>query len=203
MLYARYGKRVFDITASLVILLITLPILILISVLLFIQNRGDIFFYHKRSGYQEKPFYMIKFKTMTDDKDEKGNLLPDMKRITAVGNWIRRLSLDELPQLLNILKGDMSLIGPRPLLMRYLPLYNDKQRKRHNVKPGITGWAQVNGRNTISWERKFELDVYYVDHYSFRLAMKILWFTILKVLKREGINQSDARPMQPFEGTNP
>jgi len=203
MLYARYGKRVFDITASLVILLISLPILILISVLLFIQNRGDIFFYHKRSGYQEKPFYMIKFKTMTDDKDEKGNILPDMKRITAVGNWIRRLSLDELPQLLNVLKGDMSLIGPRPLLMRYLPLYNDKQRKRHNVKPGITGWAQVNGRNTISWERKFELDVYYVDHYSFRLDMKILWFTILKVLKREGINQSDARPMQPFEGTNP
>lgn len=145
---------------------------------------------------------MIKFKTMTDEKDEKGNLLPDMQRITTVGNWIRRLSLDELPQLLNVLKGDMSLIGPRPLLMRYLPLYNNEQRKRHNVKPGITGWAQVNGRNAISWERKFQLDVYYVKHQSFMLDMKILWLTILKVLKREGINQSDSRPMQPFEGTN-
>lgn len=203
MLYAEYGKRVFDITASMVILLVAVPILLLISVLLFIQNRGDIFFYHKRSGYQEKPFYMIKFKTMTDEKDEKGNLLPDMQRITVVGNWIRRLSLDELPQLLNVLKGDMSLIGPRPLLMRYLPLYNDEQRKRHNVKPGITGWAQVNGRNAISWERKFELDVYYVECQSFMLDMKILWYTVLKVLKREGINQSDARPMQPFKGTRP
>lgn len=201
MFYSRYIKRVFDIVVSLAILLVTLPISVLISLLLVIQNRGDVFFYHERAGYLGKPFYMIKFKTMTDEKDENGKLLPDMKRITRVGHWIRKLSLDELPQLLNVLKGDMSLIGPRPLLMRYLPLYNDDQQKRHELKPGITGWAQVNGRNSISWEKKFELDLYYVEQHSLALDVKILWLTLVKVLKREGINQSENRPMQPFEGT--
>ena len=203
MFYIRYTKRGFDIVISLALLLVALPIFVLISLLLIIQNRGDVFFYHERAGYLGKPFYMIKFKTMTDKKDKNGGLLTDIERITPVGNWIRKLSLDELPQLFNVLKGDMSLIGPRPLLIRYVPLYNHEQQKRHEVKPGITGWAQVNGRNSISWEKKFELDVYYVEHCSFTLDLKILWLTVVKVLKREGVNQSESRPMQPFEGTNP
>lgn len=202
MFYSIFAKRLVDILGSLLILLATAPAFLLTSVLLFLQNRGDIFFYQKRPGYKEKPFDIIKFKTMTNKKDDKGNLLPDNERITTVGNWVRKLSLDELPQLLNVLKGDMSLIGPRPLLFRYLPLYNQEQRRRHEVKPGITGWAQVNGRNTISWEKKFELDLYYVENVSFFLDLKIIGLTIIKVLKREGINQSDARPMQPFDGTN-
>lgn len=202
MFYLKYGKRIFDIIASAVILATTLPFLLIISILLFIQNRGSIFFYQKRSGYKEKPFFIIKFKTMTDKRNEDGNLLPDMKRITILGSWIRKLSLDELPQLFNVLKGDMSLIGPRPLLLKYIPFYSDEQRKRHEVKPGITGWAQVNGRNSISWEKKFDLDLYYIDNISFALDIKIVWLTIINILKREGINQSDTRPMQPFEGTN-
>jgi lipopolysaccharide/colanic/teichoic acid biosynthesis glycosyltransferase len=186
--------------AALALLLIS-PIFIGIALLLLIQNRGKIFFYQRRPGLHEKPFYIIKFKTMTDRRDEKGELLPDMQRITSIGRWIRKLSLDELPQLFNVLKGDMSLIGPRPLLFQYIPLYSSEQRRRHQVKPGITGWAQVNGRNAISWEEKFNYDLYYVDNYSFSLDIKILWLTIQKVLKREGINQSDARPMQPFQGS--
>ena len=139
---------------------------------------------------------------MTDERDDQGNLLPDNQRMTPVGNFIRKTSLDELPQLYNVLRGDMSLVGPRPLLTKYLPLYSEEQCRRHEVKPGITGWAQVNGRNSISWGRKFELDVYYVNHISFTLDIKILWLTILKVLKREGINQSSDRPMPPFNGNN-
>jgi lipopolysaccharide/colanic/teichoic acid biosynthesis glycosyltransferase len=137
---------------------------------------------------------------MTDEKDSDGNYLPDMERITSAGQFIRKFSLDELPQLMNVIKGEMSLIGPRPLLIKYLPLYDYEQRRRLEVKPGITGWAQINGRNSISWERKFELDVYYVEHLSFLLDLKILWLTLFKVLKREGINQSEVRPMQPFKG---
>jgi len=174
----------------------------IISFLLMIQNKGEVFFYQQRPGLRERPFNLIKFKTMTDERNDKGMLLPDMERITFLGKWIRKLSLDELPQLINVIKGDMSLIGPRPLLSKYIPLYTHEQRRRHDVKPGITGWAQVNGRNVIPWKKKFELDIYYVENISFTLDLKILWLTILKVLKREGINQSDTRPMQPFDGTN-
>ncbi|SHE34873.1 Sugar transferase involved in LPS biosynthesis (colanic, teichoic acid) [Fodinibius roseus] len=202
MFYREYGKRFLDLLGAALILAVTLPLFLLISILLFIQNRGNVFFYQRRPGYQEKPFYIIKFKTMTDKRDAEGNLLPDMDRITMMGGWIRKLSLDELPQLINVLKGDMSLIGPRPLLFKYIPLYSEEQRRRHEVKPGITGWAQVNGRNAISWEEKFALDLFYVENISFALDLKIVWLTIIKIIKREGINQSDARPMQPFEGTN-
>lgn len=200
MFYVKCGKRVLDVIVSLLILTAALPLLLATAFLLWVSNSGTVFFYQIRPGFKEKPFYIIKFKTMTDKKDEHGALLPDMQRITTVGSWVRKFSLDELPQLLNVLKGDMSLIGPRPLLFKYLPLYSDEQRRRHEVKPGITGWAQVNGRNAISWEKKFELDRYYVEHISFALDIKIIWLTIIKILKREGINQSEMRPMQPFEG---
>ena len=191
-----------DIVFSLIVLIITSPISLIAGILLAFQNRGTAFFYQKRPGYREKAFHIVKFKTMTDKKDEYGNLLSDTERITPLGHWMRKFSIDELPQLFNVLKGDMSMVGPRPLLFKYLPLYNDEQRKRHQVKPGITGWAQVNGRNTISWERKFELDIYYVDHLSFLLDFKICWLTILKILKREGVNQSGNTTMQPYEGNN-
>lgn len=174
----------------------------MVALLLALQNKGSIFFYQRRPGYGEAPFYIIKFKTMTDAKDEEGNLLPDNERITAFGGLVRKLSIDELPQLINVLKGDMSMIGPRPLLFRYVPLYSEEQRRRHDVKPGITGWAQVNGRNAISWTKKFELDLYYVEHLSPTLDFKIFWLTILKIFKREGVNQSESRTMPPFDGKN-
>ena len=202
MFYLKYGKRLFDLFISVSIIIVALPLFVVISLLVFMENRGAVFFTQKRPGYQEKPFYIIKFKTMTEQKDEEGQLLPDAQRITTVGRWLRKLSLDEIPQLFNVLKGDMSMIGPRPLLFKYIPLFNEQQRRRHKVKPGITGWAQVNGRNAISWSKKFSLDLYYVDHLSFVLDMKIIWLTFLKVLKMDGINQSDSRPMQPFDGTN-
>ncbi|NBC65808.1 MAG: lipid carrier--UDP-N-acetylgalactosaminyltransferase [Bacteroidetes bacterium] len=201
-MYAGFFKRIVDFIIACVVLILTSPIFLLVSLILFIQNRGALFFYQERPGYQEQPFHIIKFKTMTDERDQDGNLLPDVERITAAGQFIRKYSLDELPQLLNVLKGDMSLIGPRPLLFKYIPLYSYEQRRRHEVRPGITGWAQVNGRNSISWTRKFELDIYYVENVSFALDFKIFWLTILKILKREGVNQSDARPMQPFDGSN-
>ncbi|WP_138429463.1 sugar transferase [Fodinibius saliphilus] len=201
MFYPKYGKRFIDLIGSLLLLIVSLPILLITSFFLFAQNKGGVFYYQKRPGFKEKPFYIIKFKTMTDQKDEKGNLLSNSERITTIGRWVRKLSLDELPQLLNVLKGDMSLIGPRPLLMKYLPLYSDEQHQRHEVKPGITGWAQVNGRNSISWEEKFTLDLYYVDNVSFLLDVRIVGLTVLKILKREGINQSDSQTMQPFKGT--
>jgi lipopolysaccharide/colanic/teichoic acid biosynthesis glycosyltransferase len=201
-MYRNYIKIFFDVGGAFILLLLVSPLFLIVGILLFLQNGGNTFFYQKRVGYQEKTFYIIKFKTMTDERDDKGELLPDSERITQLGNWIRKFSLDEMPQLINILKGDMSLIGPRPLLCKYIPLYSDEQRRRHQVKPGITGWAQVNGRNSISWARKFELDLYYIDNLSFMLDMKIIYLTILKVLKREGVNQSDTRPMQPFDGTN-
>ena len=178
------------------------PLGLLIILLLFIQNKGTPFFIQDRPGKDQQKIQIIKFKSMTDAKDNEGNLLPDNKRLTTLGKFIRKTSLDELPQLLNVLKGDMSLVGPRPLLFKYIPLYSKEQLRRHEVRPGITGWAQVNGRNSISWTQKFEYDVYYVDHISFGLDMKILWLTLLKVIKREGINQSDERPMQPFNGNN-
>src|SRR5690606_16659658 len=163
-------------------------------------NNGQPFFVQPRPGKNEKLFKIVKFKTMNDRKDANGKLLPDADRLTPIGKWVRKTSLDEIPQLINVLKGDMSLVGPRPLLPEYLPLYNDRQRRRHEVHPGITGWAQVNGRNAISWTRKFELDVYYVDHVSFALDMKILWLTVMKVVRREGLNQSGQSPMERFDG---
>jgi lipopolysaccharide/colanic/teichoic acid biosynthesis glycosyltransferase len=164
--------------------------------------KNNPFFIQERPGKNEKIFKLIKFKTMNDKTDENGKLLPDKERLTKIGKIIRSLSLDELPQLINVLKGNMSLVGPRPLLIKYLPLYNERQRKRHNVKPGITGWAQVNGRNNISWEEKFELDVEYVENVCFLFDMKILWMTILKVIKREGINSISTATMYPFTGNS-
>ena len=169
-------------------------------IILTVANSGTPFFTQKRPGYKTKPFYLIKFKSMNEKRDSNGELLPSYKRITKVGNFIRKTSLDEIPQLLNVLKGDISLIGPRPLRMEYLSLYSKEQNRRHNVKPGITGWAQVNGRNTITWEEKFNFDVWYVDNISFKLDLKILYLTVINVLKRSGINKNDNITMEPFKG---
>jgi len=195
-------KRILDLIISIIILLVSSPIFIMVFFILLIQNKANVVFFQNRPGLREKSFKIIKFKTMTDEKDENGKLLPDVQRITRVGSIIRKLSLDELPQLINVIKGDMSLVGPRPLLFKYMKLYSDEQLRRHSVRPGITGWAQVNGRNSISWTKKFELDIFYVDNISFLLDLKILWFTFLKVIKKEGVNQTDDRPMLPFDGTN-
>lgn len=201
-MYRKFFKRFLDIIISIIVLVLTLPILIIAYLILLYQNKGKVFFFQERPGLNQEGFNIIKFKTMTDAKDETGKLLPDNQRITKAGKIIRKLSIDELPQLINVLKGDMSLIGPRPLLFKYIPLYSETQLRRHDVRPGITGWAQVNGRNSISWTKKFELDVYYVDHVSFIFDLQILWKTFIKVIKTEGVNQSDIRPMQPFDGTN-
>lgn len=201
-MYRRFFKRLIDILVSAVLILLFSPVLIVTAILLYIQNKGAVFFIQARPGKNEAVFNIIKFKTMTDAKDANGVLLPDNQRITDLGRIIRKLSIDELPQLFNVLKGDMSLIGPRPLLIRYLPLYNEDQKKRHLVRPGITGLAQVSGRNAISWKEKFAYDVYYVTNLSFWLDVKIAFLTVVKVLKREGVNQSDQRPMQPFTGDN-
>lgn len=202
MFYKEFGKRFLDVLLAIIVLVFTSPIIFVTFLVLFLQNRGSAFFYQRRPGKSQKPFEIIKFKTMNDKKDVEGKLLADNQRLTVFGKYVRRLSLDELPQLVNVLKGDMSMIGPRPLLFKYIPLYSTEQNRRHEVKPGITGWAQVNGRNNISWTRKFELDVEYVDNISFALDFKIFWLTILKIIQREGINQSAARPMQPFNGVN-
>ena len=201
-MYKRIFKRVIDLIAAFIVFLIFAPLIGLVTLLLYRQNKGKPFFFQERPGQFKKPFYIIKFKTMTDEKDAEGNLLPDNLRITKFGGWVRKLSIDELPQLINVLKGEMSLVGPRPLLFKYMPLYSEEQLRRHEVKPGITGWAQVNGRNSISWTQKFSLDVEYVDKVSFLMDCKILLLTVKKVLIREGINQSAERPMQPFNGTN-
>ena len=201
-MYNRVFKRVIDLIVAFIALLILAPLIGLVTLLLYSQNKGKPFFFQERPGQFKKPFYIIKFKTMTDEKDAEGNLLPDNLRITKFGGWVRKLSIDELPQLINVLKGEMSLVGPRPLLFKYMPLYTAEQLRRHEVKPGITGWAQVNGRNSISWTQKFSLDVEYVDKVSFLMDCKILLLTVKKVLIREGINQSAERPMQPFNGTN-
>ncbi len=203
-MYKCFFKRVFDFTIVLCVLLIIWPILFLITIWLHFANKGaGAFFYHERPGKDGKIFKVIKFKSMTDEKDSDGNLLPNEKRITKVGAFIRKTSIDELPQLINVLKGDMSLIGPRPLMPRYLKLYSSEQARRHDVRPGITGWAQVNGRNAISWTKKFELDVWYVDHCSLSLDIKILWLTIKNVLAHKDINSSGEKVgAVGFDGTN-
>ncbi len=201
-MYNSFFKRFLDILFAIILLIIVLPILAIVFFILFFQNKGSVFFFQERPGIHQKAFRIIKLKTMNDEKDADGNLLPDNQRITKVGKVIRRLSIDELPQLFNVLKGDMSLIGPRPLLFKYIPLYSEEQLLRHNVRPGITGWAQVSGRNSISWTKKFEFDVYYVNHLSLWLDIKILWLTFIKVIKTEGVNQSNDRPMKPFNGNN-
>ncbi len=194
-------KRLFDFVVATVAFLLLSPVFLILVVFLAIANDGKPFFFQTRPGLHEKLFGIIKFKTMNDKRDAAGNLLPDADRLTAVGRFVRKTSLDEVPQLLNVIKGDMSLVGPRPLLVQYLPLYNQRQRRRHDVRPGITGWAQVNGRNAISWEQKFAYDVYYVEHRSFALDFKILWMTVQKVFKSEGISSATAATMEPFTGT--
>lgn len=201
-MYKNYLKRLFDICASILILLGTSPIFLITSLILLFQNEGKVFFYQKRPGKNQIPFNIIKFRTMNDKRDIKGILLPDNKRITTCGKWIRKLSIDELPQMINVLKGEMSLIGPRPLLFKYIPHYTLEQNRRHEVRPGVTGWAQINGRNAISWKKKFELDIEYIDNISFIFDMKIFFLTILKIVKMDGINQTKARPMHPFNGSN-
>ena len=201
-MYKNYIKRVLDFTLSFILLILISPIIIIVGILLSIQNQGNPFFVQDRPGINEKRFRIIKFKTMTDEKDRQGKLLPDNQRLTKLGTIIRKFSLDELPQLFNVIIGRMSLVGPRPLLFKYLSLYSEEQKRRHSVRPGITGWAQVNGRNSISWTKKFELDIYYIDNISFLLDVKIIWLTIRKVLISEGVNQNDSCPMQPFTGKN-
>lgn len=202
-MYKHCLKRVFDFLFALVALLVLCPVLLLITVGLHVANKGaGAFFFQERPGRYGKLFKVIKFKTMTDERDEQGQLLPDAERLTKIGKVVRSLSIDELPQLVNVLKGDMALIGPRPLLPQYLPLYSKEQARRHEVRPGITGWAQVHGRNAISWTKKFELDVWYVDHCSFLLDVKIFFLTIKKVLVREGISQKGQATMEYFNGKN-
>lgn len=197
-MYKFFFKRLIDFTLSLCLLIIFSPILLFVLIGLLFANQGKPFFFQKRPGKNGKIFKIIKFKTMNDKKDKDGNLLSDAERLTAIGKFIRKTSLDEIPQLLNVVIGDMSLIGPRPLLVQYLSIYNEEQTRRHEVRPGITGWAQVNGRNAISWKKKFELDVWYVDHVSFLLDLKIIFLTIKKVFIREGISQEGQATMEMF-----
>ena len=204
-LYINFVKRPIGFLGALVALTLLSPLFIATIILLFFANKNGfkgIFFTQDRPGKNEKIFKALKFKTMTDERDEEGNLLPDADRLTKVGRFIRSTSIDELPQLINILKGDMSFIGPRPLLPKYLPLYNETQTHRHDVTPGMSGWAQVNGRNNISWTKKFELDVWYVEHCSLLLDIKILFMTVMKVLKRADINKDGFVVTEPFNGHN-
>lgn len=202
-IYANCLKRVLDFLIALCAFSVSLIILIPVALFLHFANKGaGVFFLQPRPGRNGKIFKVIKFKTMTDEKDAEGNLLPDEVRLTKVGRFVRSTSIDELPQLWNVIKGDMSLIGPRPLLVQYLPLYSPEQARRHEVRPGITGWAQVNGRNSISWKQKFEYDVWYVDHLSFALDLKIIFLTIKKVFVREGISHEGMATMEPFNGHN-
>jgi len=194
-------KRLMDLIVSGIALILLAPLIIVIALLVRYKLGSPVIFKQKRPGLHGKPFYLYKFRTMTEERDEKGELLPDHLRLTPFGQFLRKYSLDELPQLFNVLKGDISLVGPRPLLMEYLELYTPEQARRHEVKPGITGWAQVNGRNAISWEEKFELDVWYVDHQSFWLDLKILFLTVIKVLKSEGISHEGHVTMEKFTGT--
>ena len=202
-MYSFFLKRLIDFIVVFGVLVIIWPILLIMTLWLHFANRGaGAFFTQERPGQYGKIFKVIKFKTMTDERDENGDLLPDEKRLTKIGKFIRSTSVDELPQLFNVLKGDMSLIGPRPLLPQYLPLYSKEQARRHEVRPGITGWAQVNGRNAISWTKKFELDVWYGDHCSFLLDLKIIFLTVKKVFVREGISSDTSVTMEPFIGNN-
>lgn len=199
-MYKNFFKRIVDFFAALVGLLLLSPILLVVTIVLYFANDGKPFFFQSRPGKGGKVFKIVKFKTMNDKKDKSGDLLPDAKRLTQVGIFVRKTSLDEITQLFNVLIGDMSLIGPRPLLVQYLPLYDSKQARRHEVKPGITGWAQVNGRNAISWSQKFDYDVWYVENVSFPLDVKIFFMTIKKVFVREGISADGQATMEPFKG---
>ncbi|UPT72348.1 MAG: sugar transferase [Flavobacterium sp. JAD_PAG50586_2] len=199
-MYKLVVKPTIDFLSSIVGLILFLPLFIVVTILLIFANNGKPFFFQSRPGKNGKIFKIMKFKTMNDRKDADGRLLPDAQRLTTIGKFVRKTSLDELPQLLNVVKGDMSLIGPRPLLTNYLHLYNEFQNRRHEIKPGITGWAQVNGRNAISWDKKFEYDVWYVDNVSFLLDIKIIFKTILKVFKSDGINAANAATTEPFSG---
>lgn len=199
-MYSSFFKRLIDIIASFFGIIILSPLFILITVGLYFANSGKPFFFQARPGIKGKVFKIVKFKTMNDKKDADGNLLSDKERLTEIGSFVRKTSLDEIPQLFNVLKGEMSLIGPRPLLTHYVHLYNKFQNRRHEVKPGITGWAQVNGRNAISWDKKFEYDVWYVDHISFLLDCKIIIKTIQKVIKSDGINAENGNTQEPFNG---
>lgn len=200
-MYKHFFKQAIDFIVSLLAFILLLPVFLVVTVSLAIANNGKPFFFQLRPGRKERIFRVIKFKTMNDRKDKHGNLLPDEVRLTPVGKFVRKTSLDEIPQLINVIRGDMSLVGPRPLLVDYLPLYDEHQKRRHDVRPGITGWAQVNGRNAISWQKKFELDVYYVDHVSFLLDLKILWMTVQKVIKSEGISSGTSATMERFTGS--
>ena len=197
-----FGKRIIDIILSAIGLILLSPILVIVSILIRLKLGSPIFFTQDRVGKENKVFKIIKFRTMKDVRDVNGNLIPEYKRRTSFGNKLRELSIDEIPELINILKGDMSLVGPRPLLVDYLQYYNDEQIKRHNVLPGLTGWAQVNGRNSITWKEKFKLDLWYVNNYSLKLDIKIVFMTIYKFLKRDGINQGTEVTMERFNGMN-
>lgn len=201
-MYKKGIKRTFDFVLALSGFLILSPIFLLTCLLLIIANKGTPFFLQPRPGKNEKIFKVIKFKTMNDQKDANGQLLPDAERLTTIGKIVRKTSLDEIPQLLNVIRGDMSLIGPRPLLVEYLPLYNERQKRRHEIRPGITGWAQVNGRNAISWEQKFEFDIWYVDNISFMVDVRILFLTLKKVFAGEGISAEGQATMSKFKGTH-
>lgn len=202
-MYSLYIKRFLDFWMSLIVLIIISPLLLVVTIWLYYANKGaGALFFQERPGKDGKIFRVIKFKTMTDERDADGNLLPDEVRLTNVGRFVRSTSIDELPQLINVLKGDMSLIGPRPLLVQYLPLYSKEQMRRHEVRPGISGWAQCHGRNQISWTEKFKLDVWYVDHLSFMTDLKVIMITIKKVLFREDINSDNDATMEDFDGTN-
>ena len=199
-MYKNIIKPFFDFLIAFCLLLVASPLFLLVCLGLFWAQNGNVFFTQKRPGKNERIFSILKFKTMTDQKDQQGNLLPDAERLTHIGKFVRKTSLDELPQLINVLKGEMSMVGPRPLLPEYLFLYNEEQKRRHVVKPGITGWAQVNGRNAISWEDKFQFDVWYVENQSFGLDLKILFLTVKKVFRSEGINTAGQATTEPFKG---
>lgn len=200
MIY-KYIKRILDIISSLLAIIILSPFLAVTAVLVKTKLGSPVLFKQERPGKDEKIFTLMKFRTMTDERDENGELLPDEVRLTKFGKFLRSTSIDELPELFNILKGDMSVIGPRPLLVEYIPKYNEHQHRRHEVRPGLSGWAQVNGRNTVSWEDKFDMDVHYVDNYSFAMDVKILFMTVLNVLKKEGISSETSATMEVFMGT--
>lgn len=202
-MYKHFFKRVLDFCISLIVLIIISPVLLAVTIWLHYANKGaGAFFFQERPGKGARIFKVIKFKTMTDERDAEGNLLPDAQRLTKVGKIVRSLSIDELPQLINVLKGDMSLIGPRPLLVKYLPLYSEEQMRRHEVRPGISGWAQCHGRNAISFTERFKLDVWYVDHCTLLTDLKVIWITLMAVLKREGISEEGQATMETFNGHN-
>jgi len=198
-MYINFFKPFIDKIIALLLLSLLIPVFLMIIIILYFSSIDTPFFCHQRPGLSGKPFFLLKFKTMNEKRDEKGILLPNVERITRVGSFLRKSSLDEIPQLINVLKGDLSLVGPRPLEMRYLPYYTTVQNKRHSVKPGISGWAQINGRNSVTWEEKFSRDVWYVDHISFSLDLKILFHTFLKVVKREGINSDIQNTVVPLD----